>query len=318
MRPAWATAIPGPRDPLPEPMERFLTYLRTQRGCPPTTVRTYRTALAKFAAYSARPAPALRVRDFFRRYQIELADVLPSPQSRGAALAALRTFLRWGYREEVFRQDFANLIVRPRFVLGDPHPIPTADVPRLLAALPRATLRDLRDRALVHFLLSTGCRVSEACGVDRRELAEGGFRVLGKGGKHRTVFLTGEAWRAVQDYLDARGHDGERALFVNVSRAWSSARRLTPDGARDILRDLHMRAETPEDAAALRLLTPPHALRHTAATMLLEATGGDTRLVQEVLGHATLETLRVYTQITDTRKRAAYQGLQAYLAAQVR
>ena len=317
--PAWAESIPRPRDPLPGPAEAFLDYLRVQRNHPPTTVRAYRQGLGKFVAFTRNAAPDQRVRDFFRRYQMELAELLPNPRSRARELTVLRVYLRWAFREEVLRVDWSGLIVVPRFSLGDPHPIPTEAIPRLLAALPRVTLLDQRDRALVHFLISTGCRVSEAVAVNRDQIAPDGFRVLGKGSKHRTVYLTAAAWEAVTEYLEARGEDGEPALFMNFwrpsqarGRGIAPKRRLTADGVRAALREIPARAMDP---AALAPLSHPHALRHTAATTLLEATGGDVRLVQEVLGHATLATLRVYTEITDRQKRAAYDRLGDYLRA---
>jgi site-specific recombinase XerD len=90
--------------------------------------------------------------------------------------------------------------------------------------------------------------------------------------------------------------------------------RLTTDGARRALAALRLRfSHDPELYRLIEGLRSPHAARHTAATTLLEATDGDVRLVQEVLGHATLETLRVYTEITDRRKRAAYARLGDYL-----
>jgi len=90
--------------------------------------------------------------------------------------------------------------------------------------------------------------------------------------------------------------------------------RLTTDGARHALTALRKRMSgAPGMFSVINDLRSPHAARHTAATTLLEATDGDVRLVQEVLGHATLETLRVYTEITDRRKREAYQRLGEYL-----
>src|SRR5260221_8370382 len=195
------------------------------------------------------------------------------------------------------------------------------NVPRLLAELPRETLRDLRDRALVHFLLATGCRIAEACSLDRTDVRPDGFRVLGKGGKHRTVYLTDDAWTAVQEYLARRGPDASAALWISVAHAdipkgrVRGDNRLTTDGARRALTALRRRFRDRGQEAfdLIADLRTPHAARHTAATTLLEATDGDVRLVQEVLGHATLETLRVYTEITDRRKRAAYQRLGSYL-----
>ena len=323
--PAWAHQVPGPSDALPDQVEQFLDWLRVQRNRPSTTVRAYRQDLAKFVAFlRTRPLAADVLagvdRPVLRRYQIELADVLPNPRSRARALVALRRFLAYGYDEGWIAAELSRQVSVPRYVVGDPHPIPTDHVPRLLAALPQETLRDRRDRALVHLLLSTGCRIAEACGLDRSDIRPEGFRVLGKGGKYRTVYCTDDAFAAVEDYLRLRGPDPSPALFISVARAdvpngrALPHNRLTTDGARRALTALRRRmGADPEMFALFSDLRSPHAARHTAATTLLEATDGDVRLVQEVLGHATLETLKVYTEITDRRKRAAYRRLGDYL-----
>ena len=323
--PAWADQVPGPDSTLPDQLQQFLDHLRVQRNRPATTVRAYRYDLAKFVAFARSRAPGQGLcegldRSLLRRYQIELAEVLPNPRSRARALVALRQFLGYAYDEGWLSAELSRQVVVPRYIVGDPHPLATEVVPRLLAALPQEGLRDLRDRALVHFLITSGCRISEACALDRSAIRPEGFRVLGKGGKHRTVFLTVDAWEAVRDYLRARGQDASPALFVSVAhpdlprgRALAG-NRLTPDGARRALAALRRRfARDPEAFRLIEGLRSPHAARHTAATTLLEATDGDVRLVQEVLGHATLETLRVYTEITDRRKRAAYARLGDYL-----
>ena len=324
--PGWATEIPGPADPLPDQVQQFLDWLRIQRNRPLTTVRAYRQDLAKFVAFMRRRPlgdafTAAVDRAALRRYQIELAEVLPNPRTRARALVALRRYLSYAYDEGWSASELSRQVTVPRYVVGDPHPVATETVPKLLAALPRDSLRDLRDRALIHLLVSTGCRIAEACALDRGEVRAEGFRVLGKGGKHRTVYLTGAAHAAVQDYLRMRGPDPAPALFISVARADMPGgqalphNRLTTDGARHALRALRRRfSADPGLFALIDDLRTPHAARHTAATTLLEATDGDVRLVQEVLGHATLETLRVYTEITDRRKRAAYQRLGDYLA----
>ncbi len=323
--PAWAAAVPGPTDPLPDQVQQFLDWLRIQRNRPLTTVRAYRQDLAKFVAFMRRRELADNFtaavdRGALRRYQIELAEVLPNPRTRARALVALRQFLSYAYDEGWSDAELSRQVSVPRYVVGDPHPVATATVPRLLAALPADTLRDRRDRALIHLLVTTGCRIAEACALDRGDVRAEGFRVLGKGGKHRTVYLTEDAYSAVQDYLRLRGPDPAPALFISVARADMPKgralphNRLTTDGARHALRALRRRfSADPILFALIDDLRTPHAARHTAATTLLEATDGDVRLVQEVLGHATLETLRVYTEITDKRKRAAYQRLGDYL-----
>ncbi len=323
--PPWAAEVPGPQDPLPEQVQQFLDWLRIQRNRPVTTVRAYRQDLAKFVAFMRRRPLAGDFsgavdRAALRRYQIELADVLPNSRTRARALVALRQFLSYAYDEGWTEGELSRQVMVPRYVVGDPHPVATPTVPRLLAALPCESLRDLRDRALIHLLISTGCRISEACGLDRGDVRRDGFRVLGKGGRHRTVYLTEQAHAAVRDYVEMRGADPAPALFISVARADIPGgralphNRLTTDGARHALRALRRRfSGDPSLFALIDDLRTPHAARHTAATTLLEATDGDVRLVQEVLGHATLETLRVYTEITDKRKRAAYQRLGDYL-----
>jgi integrase/recombinase XerD len=327
-RPAWAEQIPGPGDPLPDQVEQFLDHLRVQRNRPPTTVRAYRQDLAKFVAYM-RTQPladdlcAAVDRERLRRYQIELAQVLVHARSRARTLVALRRFLAYAYDEGWTTEELSRLVIVPRYAVGDPHPVPTETVPRLLAALPAVTLLDLRDRALIHLLIATGCRIAEACALDRTAVRPDGFRVLGKGGKHRTVYMTEGALAAVRDYLDRRGPDDSPALFISLARPElvrgraGAGNRLTTDGARSAVLALRRRfAEDPSLFALIADLRTPHGARHTTATTLLEATDGDVRLVQEVLGHATLETLRVYTEITDRRKRAAYQRLDEYLEEQ--
>jgi site-specific recombinase XerD len=323
--PRWAAAVPGPHDDLSPRVEEYLDWLRVQRNRPATTVRAYRQDLAKFVAFIRTRTGEDDVcahldRATMRRYQLELADVLPNARTRARALVALRRFLAYAYDEGWIAAELSRQVTVPRYVIGDPHPLPTEHVPRLLRALPRDTLRDLRDRALIHFLIASGCRIAEACSLNRTDVRAGGFRVLGKGGKYRTVYLTADAFAAVQDYLAMRGPDQRPALFISVARAELNrgralaGNRLTPDGARRALTALRHRLGA--DPALFELvadLRSPHTARHTAATTLLEATDGDVRLVQEVLGHATLETLRVYTEITDRRKRAAYDRLGDYL-----
>ena len=166
-----------------------------------------------------------------------------------------------------------------------------------------------RLRALIVLLWRAGLRISEALNLERTDMPRQGTRLIvtGKGSKQRPVFLTADAKQALEEYLDART-DTSMALFVNYDRSVRDDRdrRLTAAGARHIVNRIR------RELGAWSFKSP-HVARHTTATTLLEVTGGDVRLVQEVLGHANLNTLQGYTKIVDSRKQDAYRRYQEFL-----
>jgi site-specific recombinase XerD len=291
----------------------YIGWLQLEANRSPNTVRAYQGELRRLAGFLAGKGHSLRMadlrRDDLRAYQRHLASASKSPASRARALVAIRSWLRWLAREELVDKDLSNGITLPKVAERLPKPLPRDELRRLLDSLPSETPIEKRDRALVHFLISTGCRIAEALQLDRTDVPRQGRRlvVTGKGSKQRAVYLTDDAKAAVEDYLQAR-EDTSMALFVNYDRASRDGeRRLTAAGARHVVRRLR------RELGAWSFKSP-HVARHTAATSLLEATGGDVRLVQEVLGHANLNTLQGYTKIVDARKQEAYRLYQEYLA----
>jgi site-specific recombinase XerD len=295
--------------------EEYLGWLQVEANRSSNTVRAYRGELRRFAGFLAARGHSLHMdeldREDLRAYQRHLAEHLPSPASRVRALVAIRSWLRWLAREGLVEVDLSNAVTLPRLEQRLPRPLPPEELARLLRSLPSETPLEKRDRALVLFLLSTGCRISEALQLNRTDIPREGNRlvVTGKGAKQRTVYLTTDARSALDDYLQAR-EDPSLALFVNYdrSRRPGDDRRLTAAGARHIVRRLRRQLGTWS-------FRSPHVARHTAATTLLEVTGGDVRLVQEVLGHANLNTLQAYTKVVDARKVEAYRRYQEYLAS---
>jgi site-specific recombinase XerD len=291
----------------------YLGWLQLEANRSPNTVRAYASELNKLMGFLAANGHTLAVEklshDDLRAYQRHLAGRLKSPASRARALVAVRSWLRWAAREGLIPNDLSNGITLPKVEQRLPKPIDPDELVRLLGALPTDTLAAKRDRAMVQFLISTGCRISEALALDRTDFPRTGNRlvVTGKGSKQRSVYLTTDARSALEDYLAAR-EDACMALFVNFDRSAPDdrGRRLTAAGARYIVR----RIRTELGAWSFK---SPHVARHTAATTLLEVTGGDVRLVQEVLGHANLNTLQGYTKIVDSRKLDAYRRYQEFL-----
>jgi integrase/recombinase XerD len=295
-------------------VDEYLSWLQLEANRSSNTVRAYRTELGKLRAFLAAHHHSLELESFglddLRAYQRHLAQTLKSPASRQRALVAIRSWLRWLARDELVTRDLSNKITLPKVEQRLPRPLPADELERLLSSLPSETPLEKRDRALVYFLISTGCRISEALALDRMSIPKRGSRVIvsGKGGKERTVYLTDAARGALDDYLDQRT-DTSLALFVNYDRS-TLDRRLTAAGARHVVRRLRAQLGTWS-------FKSPHVARHTTATTLLEVTGGDVRLVQEILGHATLGTLQAYTKVVDERKQEAYRLLERHLQSEV-
>jgi site-specific recombinase XerD len=293
--------------------DEYIGWLQLEANRSPNTVRAYQGELRRLAGFLASRGHSLAMGDLrhedLRAYQRHLATTLKSPASRARALVAIRSWLRWLARERLMDNDLSNGITLPRLEQRLPKPLPSDELARLLSSLPAESPLEKRDRALVHFLLSTGCRISEALQLERTDVPRQGNRLIvtGKGAKQRAVYLTDDAKAAVDDYLQART-DTCMALFVNYDRSTPNdlRRRLTPAGARHVVNRLR------KELGAWSFKSP-HVARHTTATSLLEVTGGDVRLVQEVLGHANLNTLQGYTKIVDSRKQDAYRRYQEYL-----
>ncbi len=293
--------------------DEYIGWLQLEANRSPNTVRAYSSELRKLQSFLAANGHSLALADLrhedLRAYQRHLAQTLKSPASRARALVAIRAWLRWLAKEGINERDLSNGITLPKLEQRLPKPIDPDELSRLLNALPSSTQVEKRNRALVQFLISTGCRISEALALDRTDFPRSGNRlvVTGKGSKQRAVYLTEDARVAIEDYLSAR-EDTSMALFVNYDRAAADDRnrRLTSAGARFIVKKLR------RELGAWSFKSP-HVARHTTATTLLEVTGGDVRLVQEVLGHANLNTLQGYTKIVDSRKQDAYRRYQQFL-----
>ena len=308
-------AASPPRIPLSEAIEEFLSWQELDRHRSPGTIREYRRDLDGFAAFAGGdqgvPDVADIDRDLLRAYQRHLARLQVGHRraagplavaTRARRLVSLRSFLRFSAREEWLPGDLGTTIDLPRLPERLPKPLEADDRDRLLRALPAGTVAEKRDRALIGFLLSTGCRISEALALDRTDWRRDRVTVRGKGDRERVVMVTARAHEAMQGYLAARA-DPSPALFVSFQPASRGSRdnRLTANGARHICRQVARELE----------ISPfhPHQLRHTLGTLLQEAVG-DARLTAETLGHRGLGSVAGYTKITDRRRREAYEVME--------
>jgi integrase/recombinase XerD len=287
MNAARRTALEGPR-------EAFLDQLRTARRLSPHTLDAYARDLADYAAF----ARGHGLSDWSEASAALVDGYLVSLLKRGLAGAtvarrrsALRGFHSFLALTGVGAEDPFARLPAARSERRLPHALPVEDIERLLAQPSGDGPLALRDRAMLELAYASGLRVSEVCGVERRglDLDARTVSVSGKGRRERVVPFGRAAERALRDYLErARPVLGARArhdlLFVNARGG-----HLSRMGFWKILRG-HARA------AGIASRVHPHGLRHSFATHLL-AGGADLRVVQELLGHASVTTTAIYTHL---------------------
>jgi integrase/recombinase XerD len=292
--------------PLERAIEDYLTYLRVERGLSPATIRAYRGDLTDFAAgegvpgsWAAGPEAArqhLAART--RRGRREDPGLAPTSLRRRAA--CIRGFYRFAYGDGLIERDIAAHLDLPRQSRLLPETLTVAEVEAMLEAAP-----DVRGRALIELLYAAGLRVSEALGLDREDLStDGGFvRVIGKGDKERLVPVGDIAL----DWLARWMAEGRPKLLAlhHVTPLRGGPLFLGDRGGRLARQQAFAIVKTAARIAGLPPAVSPHTLRHSFATHLLEG-GADLRIVQELLGHASISTTQLYTHVTGERVREIY------------
>ncbi len=295
---------------LPLEAEEFLSWMATERGRSANTLAAYRRDIRGYWAWLVKRGATLHDVD-----RVALDTFVGERRAAGGAassiarqVAAIRMLHRFLAEEGLRRDDPTVDIEGVRVPAGIPHPLTEAEVAALLAAPATNDPVGLRDRALLELLYATGARISEACGLslgdfDRDEQL---VRVFGKGSKERIVPYGRHAAVALADWLGpggrahleparwARRGDAE-AVFLNVRGA-----RLSRQAAWAMVKKYG-------DRIGLGNKLSPHVLRHSCATHLLDH-GADLRIVQELLGHASISTTQVYTRVSQERLFDVYRS----------
>jgi len=287
----------------------YLDHLAVERGLTGNTIAAYRRDLARYAAHLARVDVAFEevregeITEYLR--SLREGDSPLSAASAARAMSAVRGLHRFAAREGLVEADPSRDVRPPSTARRLPRALGVDEVRRLLDSAGTGDHpMSLRDVALLEFLYGTGARVSEAVGlaVDDLDLDERTVLLRGKGGRSRVVPVGGFARDAVSAYLVRarpallarhRGRGGPHTVFRNARGG-----PLTRQGAWLILRQAAARAGLAGDLS-------PHALRHSYATHLLDG-GADVRVVQELLGHASVTTTQVYTLVTVEKLREVY------------
>ncbi len=294
-------------------IEEYLTYLRVERGLSPATIRAYGSDLGDFADargtaddWALGPDAAVRYLAA-RTRRGRPTDPGLAPTSLRRRAAAIRGFYRFAFGEGLIDLDIAAHLDLPRMPRLLPETLSVSEVERLLDAAGSDAPDDprLRERALLELLYAAGLRVSEALRLDLEDLSlDGAFvRVIGKGDKERLVPIGEVAILVLRTWLD-----GQRAAILGTHHV--AALRGGPvfvgDRGRRLARQQAWAGVKRAAAqAGLSDRISPHTLRHSFATHLLEG-GADLRIVQELLGHASISTTQLYTHVTGERIREVY------------
>jgi integrase/recombinase XerD len=284
----------------------FLTYLRVERGLSAATIRAYRGDLDDFAAARGTSGEWARTPDAALRYLAARSrrgrphDPGLAPTSLRRRAASIRGFYRFAFGEGLIPIDVAQHIDLPRQPRLLPETLTVEETERLIEAAP-----DLRARTLLELLYAAGLRISEALGLDEEDVSlDGGFvRVVGKGDRERLVPIGDVA----VDWLRRWLGEGRPPLLAlhHVAPARGGPVFLGDRGRRLARQQAFAIVKTAARAAGLGDGVSPHTLRHSFATHLLEG-GADLRIVQELLGHASISTTQLYTHLTGERVREVY------------
>jgi integrase/recombinase XerD len=296
-------------------IEDFLQHLRHERGQAEHTQRTYAALLNKFVAWAGKQGlsawESVQLRHLMAFLQHERERALAnqpknsprrlSSESVYLEIAALRAFYRFAENEKLLPSNPAENLSLPRRWKRLPKALTAAEIERLLTSELPETPANLCDQAILELAYASGLRLAELRGVRLEQLhLEAGFiNVIGKGNKERVVPVGGKAVAAIQRYLDA----GRPKLLTPRSPAnLFITKRGTPFAAVTLW--LRMKQRVRRSGIARNVT--PHMLRHSFATHLLE-NGADLRVIQELLGHASITTTEVYTHVAGSRLREVHR-----------
>jgi integrase/recombinase XerD len=279
-------------------IDRFIGYLRIERGLSANTLSSYRNDLKMYVECLGRKDVVHALPADVSGFMRFLYDRTLKPRSAARALAAVRGLHRFLILEKATDLNPTSVVERPRAFAPLPHFLSVEEVDLLLAAPDVSDPAGLRDRAMIAVLYATGLRVSELVNLrlDGVNLDTGFVRCLGKGSKERVVPLGTSACAAVQSYLaGGRGSHASETLFL--TRNGTPLSRMAFWGL----------LKTYAARAGIKKSISPHMIRHSFATHLLER-DADLRAVQMMLGHAEISTTQIYTHVIRERLKQVYKN----------
>lgn len=293
----------APSAPTTDWFNKFTDYLRSECHLAENTVAAYGRDLKKLLQWLGKNSPAkLKLSDLSEFIAVLQRDKL-APSSISRAIVATRMFYKYLQLEGVVKDNPTELLGTQKTWQRIPKVLTTAAVDRFLAAPKRHDAQGLRDRAILELLYATGCRVSEVSNLllANVHLRDGYCQVEGKGSKQRMVPMGKRAVEAITEYLQTvrprlvGQRDPHSVPWLILSR---SGRRLRREAIWELVKRYALRVDVDPEIS-------PHTMRHSFATHLL-AGGADLRQIQEMLGHASIQTTQIYTQVETSRLKKVH------------
>ena len=283
-------------------IESFLAFLETEKRFSRNTIAAYRNDLAQFSGFVERQLGTTVDRETILSFVLELKEKRYAATTIARKIAAIRSYFHYLTSRGVLREDPTEDLDSPKIGRSLPHAISVEEVDRLMAAAAQeAHPEALRDRAMIELLYATGMRVTElvSLDVDDVNLQPGHVRCAGRGGRERIIPVGYDKIATVERYLhEARPlllrRPEQTALFLN-----HRGERLTRQGFWLIIKGYAKRA-------GIESGITPHVLRHSFATHLISS-GAELKAVQEILGHASISSTQVYTQISPEHLRREWE-----------
>jgi integrase/recombinase XerD len=296
-------------------IQQTMDFLTLERGLSDNTVSAYRRDLRQFASGAAPKEPTALVRSDIVDHMMKLRDQKMTPGSVSRKLAAIKVFFRFLLAEGLMTSDPSGLIDSPRLLKGLPDVLSVEEVSQLLKSVAgRRGDKKIRDRAILELLYATGLRVSEAATLNLSDLnQEAGFlRCVGKGGRERLVPVGKTALSCIQKYLAQRkvnssqtGTRPKPGTELSTQKGGSNRLFLNRFGQPLSRQTIWAVIKHSALAGGINKQVTPHTLRHSFATHLLER-GADLRVVQELLGHASIATTQIYTHVDKARLKSIH------------
>ncbi len=280
-----------------EHLADFLSYLGAEKGLSPNTLESYARDLRfLFQFLHARQlSSSLSNTTHILAFLAEMKDKKYAAASLCRLVVSLKMFFRYLKKEEIIQQDPTSHLDSPKFWQLIPEVLTIEEVTKLLTMADTGCLIGARDQAILEVLYASGLRVSEVCQLNLFDVADDYVRVKGKGNKERVVPIAKKAVLAIDFYLSnfRKNSDKEEALFLSTK------------GKRIDRITIWSRIKFYAKKAQISKNISPHTLRHSFATHLLE-NGADLRVIQEMLGHASIGTTDRYTHISHKHLHEAF------------